>query len=94
MCSPFFGTSVGKCLTKSNAHRALPSLYWLLGGANSLVALPASREMGWQPQSWKDMVERELLVVVVLVVVVVVVQLLLPLPPGTTDRFRSRPQEG
>ena len=40
------------------------------------------------------MVETELLVVAVLVVVVVVVQLLLPLPPGTTHRFRSRPQEG
>ena len=40
------------------------------------------------------MVERELLVVAVLVVVVVVVQLLLPLPPGTTHRFRSRPQKG
>ena len=38
--------------------------------------------------------KRELLVVAVLVVVVVVVQLLLPLAPGTTHRFRSRPQEG
>ena len=40
------------------------------------------------------MVEGKLLVVAVLLVVVVVVQLLLPLPPGTTHRFRTRPEKG